>query len=89
MKKAHLGLAVLVMAVMTSALGVVYARHESRKLFVELRQLQAIRDDMNIEWGRLQLEEGTWTAHGRLEGTAGTRLEMRMPRPEDVVIVRP
>lgn len=89
MKKAHLGLVVLVMAAVTSALGVVYARHESRKLFVELRQLQAIRDDMNIEWGRLQLEEGTWTAHGRLEGTASTRLEMSMPRPEDVVIVRP
>lgn len=89
MKKAHLGLVILVAVVMTSALGVVYARHESRKLFVELRRLQAIRDDMNIEWGRLQLEEGTWTAHGRLEGIAGTRLEMRMPRPEDVVIVRP
>lgn len=89
MKKAHFGLAVLVAAVMVSALGVVHARHESRKLFVELRRLQAIRDDMNIEWGRLQLEEGTWTAHGRLEGIANARLEMRMPRPEDVVIIRP
>jgi len=89
MKKAHFGMMVLVLAVMGSALGVVYSRHESRKLFVELRQLQAIRDDMNIEWGRLQLEEGTWSAHGRLEGIARARLEMRMPRPDDVVIIRP
>lgn len=87
--KAPMVLAILAAAVMGSALGVVYAKHENRKLFVELRRLQAIRDDMNIEWGRLQLEEGTWTAHGRLEGIAGTRLEMRMPRAEDVVIVRP
>lgn len=89
MKKAHLGVAVLVLAVMGSALGVVYSRHESRKLFVELRRLQVIRDDMNIEWGRLQLEEGAWTAHGRIETIARARLEMHMPRQEDVVIVRP
>lgn len=41
-------------AVFASALGVVYTQHQARKFFVELQALQAVRDELNIEWGRLQ-----------------------------------
>lgn len=79
----------LTAAVLVSALAVVYAKYESRKLFVELQSLQKVRDDMAIEWGQLQLEQSTWATHGRIEGTARTTLGMILPPPEAVVIVKP
>ncbi|WJW76851.1 cell division protein FtsL [Thiohalobacter sp. IOR34] len=75
--------------VIGSAIGVVYAKHRSRTLFVELQGLQAERDALNIEWGQLQLEQSTWATHGRIEDLARSRLGMVIPAPEQVVIVRP
>lgn len=85
----RLGFGLLLMAVMGSAVAVVYARYLSRVLFVELRTMESVRDEMNIEWGQLQLEQSTWATHGRIEKLASTRLNMRIPRPGEVVIVRP
>ena len=81
-----MGLAFLVLA---SSLGVVYSKHESRKLFVELDTLKKERDEMNIEWGRLQLEQSTLATHSRIEQTAKKRLQMVTPEYEKVLIVRP
>ena len=83
------GMTLLGVAVMVSALAVVYSRHESRKLFVELQVLQEERDEMNVEWGRLQLEQSTLATHSRIEQTAKKRLQMVTPEYEKVLIVRP
>ncbi|MGM0594728.1 MAG: cell division protein FtsL [Pseudomonadota bacterium] len=82
-------LLVLALAVLVSALGVVVSTHESRKLFVELQALEKVRDEMNAQWGRLQLEQSTWATHGRIERVANERLDMVIPPPGAVVIVRP
>lgn len=86
---ARLLLVLLVAAVMASAIGVVFSTYEARKQFVALQALQASRDEMNIQWGRLQLEQSTWATHGRIEQTASDKLEMMIPPPGAVVIVRP
>lgn len=78
---------VLVALVVGSAVGVVYSKHKSRRLFIELQDLQQKRDQLNTEWGRLQLEQGAWATHGRIERIARERLEMRMPNQSDVVIL--
>jgi cell division protein FtsL len=80
---------VLAVLVMISAFGVIYAKHQSRKQFVELQALHKARDDMDIEWGQLQLEQGTLATHSRVEKTAGTRLGMVMPDTKQVVILQP
>lgn len=80
---------VLALVVLASSLGVVYAKHQSRKLFVELDTLKKERDEMNIEWGRLQLEQSTLATHSRIEQTAKKRLKMVTPEYEQVLIVRP
>lgn len=89
MNARHLGLIVLVMLLMVSAIGAVYAKHRSRGLFVELRALESERDAMNVEWHKLQLEEGTVATHGEIERKARELLGMRIPVPGEVVIVRP
>lgn len=79
----------LALAVFASALVVVYAKHENRRLFVELQGLQTTRDEMNVEWGQLQLEQSTLATHARIDAAARTQLEMIAPAPDTVVIVRP
>lgn len=79
----------LMAAVMFSAIGVVYANHLSRTLFIELQGLQTSRDNLNQDWGRLQLEQSTWATHARIEGIARKQLGMIQPNFNDVVVVKP
>jgi len=72
-----------------SALAVVWSRHETRTLFVELQSLHADRDALEIEWGQLKLEQSAWATHGRVEQTARGSLRMVIPRPNEVRIVTP
>ena len=81
-------LAILIVANVVSAIGVVYARHRHRQLFVELSALEKIRDELNIEFGRLQLEQATWAESNRVDQVARTRLGMTFPRTEDTVVLR-
>lgn len=78
---------VLVAAVFGTALSVIHAKHQSRKLFVELQKLQSQRDELTIEWGRLQLEQSTWAAHGRIETVARKQLHMFIPPAETIAVV--
>ncbi len=78
----------LLLVVIATAMGAVYAKHQSRKLFVELQALESERDAMNVEWGQLQLEQSTHTTHGKVEHAARQRLGMEIPGPQQVVILR-
>ena len=84
-----IAVAALWVAVLASAAGVVYAKHEARTLFVELEKLASERDRLNIEWGRLQLEQSSWSAHGFVEQVANRQLHMTLPSATEVKIVQP
>lgn len=84
-----MGMTLLVTALMSSALGVVYSKHESRKLFVELQGLESQQDKLNVEWGRLQLEQSTWATDGRIDKAAQSRLDMIIPPADAIVVVTP
>lgn len=78
---------VLGLVLLATALGVVWTRHESRVLFVELQELNGERDELNIEWGRLQLEQATWAEASRIERLARDELNMQTPAQDDVVVI--
>ena len=82
-------LLVLVLAIvcMLSALALIYTKHESRKLFVELEQLTHQRDDLNIEWGQLQIEQSTWATHARIEQVATDDLSLIRPQPTEIYVI--
>lgn len=82
-----IGLSALALVVMGTAVAAVYAKHHSRTLFVELSRLNAERDALNTEWGRLQLEQSTWATHGRIEQIARDRLGMVLPEAGQTEIV--
>ena len=75
--------------VLLTATWVVYAKYASRKYFVELQTYLAERDLIEVEWGRLQLEQRTWARHGRIERMAREQLQMTTPSAIDVVVIRP
>ncbi|MEJ2345091.1 MAG: cell division protein FtsL [Gammaproteobacteria bacterium] len=89
MKRDSLVFAALLAVVLGSALVVVYAKHESRKLFVELQALQKDQDNMDVEWDRLQLEQSAWATHSRIEKIARAKLHMHTPSPDEIEIIRP
>ena len=78
---------ILIAAVLSSAIAVVWTRHESRVLFVELTRLQNARDDLNIEYGKLELEQATWAEPRRVDEEA-RKLGMLNPKPQDIQLVR-
>jgi cell division protein FtsL len=84
-----IALSVLWLAVLASAAGVIYSRHRARDLFVHLEKLNMDRDALEMEWGRLQLEQSAWSSNAFVERVASTKLQMNIPQQRDVRIVRP
>lgn len=80
---------ILLALVVLSALGVVYNKHQGRKLFVELQALREARDSMDVEWGQLQLEQSTLTTQGQVERAARERLGMVHLTTDKTMIVQP
>jgi cell division protein FtsL len=75
-------------AVLASAIGAVYARHEARKLFVELQALERTRDELNIDWGRLRIEQGMLATHARVERLASEKLRMHLPAAGEISVIQ-
>ena len=73
--------------VFLSAVEVVIARHDTRKLFVEIQVLEKDRDNLNEEWGRLQLEQSTWATDARIESVSKTELHMIEPETRAVMLI--
>lgn len=78
----------LLLAVIVCALGVVTSQHEARKLFVELQREKELAQQMEVEWGQLQLEQGTWAMGARVEKIAAARLQMQLPKSDQIRFVR-
>jgi len=70
-----------------SAIALVYTKHESRKLFIELEKLTTERDELNIEWGQLQIEQSTWATHARIEKVAADQLSLVRPTAAEIYVI--
>lgn len=79
---------VLTAAIVLSAIGVVYSKYLSRRDFVVLQELQAEKERLGVEWGRLQLEESTLATDSQVEQRARDRLQMHLPDMNEVVVIR-
>ena len=82
-------LVVLILAAVASAIAVIYERYDHRHLFVQLSRLERERDELNIEFGRLQLEQATWAETSRIEQVATGQLGMKFPESADIVVMNP
>lgn len=77
--------ALLLTMVLSSALTVIFVKHESRVLFAELRKVQKQQDKEIIQWSRLQLQNSTLATHSNVESQARKTLKMRLPESVELV----
>ena len=77
----------LTLILIACALGVVTSQHKARKLFVELEKEQELSRQLAVEWGQLQLEQGTWATHARIEKIAAGQLRMKVPVASRIQII--
>ena len=80
---------ILVSAVLVSAISVVATQHEARAVFMEIEQLKKQRDLLNEEWGRLQIEQSTWSLDDRIERMVSEDLDMLVPNNGSRVFLVP
>ncbi len=78
---------VLWVVALGSAAGAIYSKHRARELFVQLERLNTKRDNLEVEWGQLQLEQSAWSTHAFVERVASTKLKMATPPPKDIELV--
>jgi len=79
---------VLLLATIASGVMLVYSRHQARVLFQQLEALSTQHDEQQIEWGRLQLEQATWSENSRIEQIARDRLGLDFPEQTKVVVIK-
>ncbi len=84
-----LAVPLLWVAVLGSAVGAIWCKHRARETFIELEALNARRDNLEIEWGQLQLEQSAWSTHAFVERVASAKLHMAMPPPKEIEIIAP
>jgi len=82
-------IALLLVATLGTAIGVVFARQQHRQAYVELTRLERERDELNMEFSRLQLEQATWSETNRIEQVATEKLGMKSPEGADMVVISP
>ena len=83
------GLNVLLLAAaVMCALSVVTSQHKARKLYIELQKQKELAQQMDVEWGQLQLEQSTWATPARVEKVAARQLQMQLPKSGQIRFIR-
>ncbi|WP_022956622.1 cell division protein FtsL [Perlucidibaca piscinae] len=81
--------AAVILALVAASVAVAFSVHKSRLNLAQLQALQAERDQLEVEWGQLLLEQQAWGAYGRIGKVAVDEMGMRPPAPQEIMMVRP
>ena len=80
---------IMLLAVMVSAMAIVLVSFESRLAFQELQQQLEFKNDMEVKWGQLLIEQSTFGVDDRIERKASEELGMKVPDWSSIVVVQP
>ncbi len=78
----------LYLAVMLSAAAVILSAHHNRQMSIAIEQLMQEKDQLDVEWRHLILEQSALTEHNRVESMVSKQLGMHRPTPEEEIVVR-
>lgn len=79
---------VLLLALLASGISVIYTTFKNRSMLNELQQLRNQRNELQVQWGQLLIEQSTFSLDSRIERKAIEELQMIVPEFSDVVMVR-
>lgn len=80
-------LAVTVVCFIT-AFALVYIKDLNRRLFIHYQHLLQVRQQAQVEWSKLLLEQSTWATQARVQRIANQKLHMIVPTPQDIVMLK-
>jgi cell division protein FtsL len=66
----------------------IYLQHKTRNQFVKLQELIEIEQNLNADWGRLQIEHSTLVNNNRIETLAETKLGMKLPENQQILSIK-
>ena len=82
----HKRIILLLAITIVLSLSVINIRYQTRLRFAQLQGLQLERDALDVEWGKLLLEQATWSEHRRVEEVARAQLDMVTPQSQQVIM---
>ncbi len=80
--------AALIAGLVGSAVSVAFSVHHSRLKLQTLQKLDEERNQLDVEWGQLLLEQHAWGSYGRIGKLWAEELQMLPPPPQTVVMVQ-
>ena len=78
----------MIFVCLSTAIGVIWIRHENRVSYSHLEDRWKVRDKLNIEWYQLRLEQAAFSRFDQLENWAESTEKLVKP-PEHVVLIMP
>jgi cell division protein FtsL len=78
---------ILLALVVISAFSVIYYTHVNRQTTSELERLFTQRDELDIEWRNLLLEQNSLAEHSAIESKAKKLLNMKRPDAKSEIII--
>ena len=57
----------LILVLTASGLSVIYAKHHSRLVFIDIQKSELALEELEVNWERLTLEEKMLSEHNRVE----------------------
>ena len=78
----------LYLMVITSAMAVTLSSHHNRQQVIALEDLMQEKDELDVEWRNLVLEQRALTEHNRIETLVEKQLEMYRATADDEVVGR-
>ncbi|MFC3033053.1 cell division protein FtsL [Pseudoalteromonas fenneropenaei] len=80
-------IAFLLVLIFTSSLALVQITHFTRQQLIQQDKLLQQRDELDLEWRYLLVEEEFYSQHARIEEVATTQLQMKRPTSKDEQVV--
>ncbi|QIZ78526.1 cell division protein FtsL [Ferrimonas lipolytica] len=71
-----------------SAFWVIFTAQDARKLTAQYNGLLQQRDQLDVQWRHLLLEEQTLAEHSRIDRLARKQLQMQRPKPAQEQVVK-
>jgi cell division protein FtsL len=83
----QIAVAMLVLAVLFSALSIIYVTHVTRILHAAYQHNIADQGKLHVQHGQLLLERSTWLMQSRIQHIAENNLKMIVPDRKSVMII--
>jgi cell division protein FtsL len=84
-----IGMVLLLLAAIGSAMAIVYCTYSSRLIFTEMQKQATALDQYDVEWGQMQVELNMLLRQTNIETVAREQLNLTMPLREKIIYIEP